>query len=173
MTLVELLTAAMLGVMVLGSAVAMFTVGIKSEPKAASRSAQIQQARTAMERITRELRQGRQGDIYVATASQLSILTYVKSATCGGVPSNTAIACRVTYTCSAGACTRIEGNPNGIGSGPAKQVVTGLSTPNIFSYSPSTAPVHIGVTLEFPADGGEDAITLQDGVTLRNQVASL
>ncbi len=165
-TLVELLVASVLGLIVVGAAVMMFTAGIKSEPRAASRSAQIQQARTTMERVTRELRQG--SSVPTATTSQLSILTWVKSATCGGASSTTAIQCQVTYTCT-GACMRTERNPDGTGSGPAEQVVSGLSGSPVFSYTPSAAePAHVGVTLQFPAGGGEDAISLQDGVTLRN-----
>lgn len=165
-TLVELLIAAVLALVVLGAAVAMFTAGIKSEPRAASRSAQIQQARTTMERVTRELRQG--WSVPTATASQLSILTYVKSDTCGGASASSSIPCRVTYTCT-GACMRTERNPDGTGSAPSVQVVSGLSGAPVFSYAPSaTNPAYVGVTLQFPAGGGEDAITLQDGVTLRN-----
>ena len=50
------------------------------------------------------------------------------------------------------------------------QVVSGLSSNNVFSYTPptSTAPAYVGVTLAFPAKGGTDAITLSDGAALRN-----
>jgi hypothetical protein len=50
--------------------------------------------------------------------------------------------------------------------------VSGLSPGNVFSYSSCAgAPTtydYVGVSLVFPADGGEDAITLSDGVDLRN-----
>ena len=54
--------------------------------------------------------------------------------------------------------------------GPAVQVVNGLSSTNVFSYTPPTptAPAYVGVTLAFPAKGGSDAINLTDGAALRN-----
>jgi Tfp pilus assembly protein PilW len=159
---VELLMAMVLSLVVIGGAVAVFTTSIRSEPRVSSRGADIQRARTAMERITRELRQG--WEVPVASASQIQILTYANSATCGGASSDSAIPCRVTYTCSAGACVRLEQNPDGSGSGSSRTFVSGLSGAEVFSYSPG----YVGVTLVFPAAEGEDAITLQDGVSLRN-----
>ena len=159
-TLPELLMATVLGLLVIGAAVTAFTSAIQSQPRINSQAAAIQQARTTMERITRELRQG--SSVPSASASQLSIVTYVHSATCGGAASNSSISCRVTYSCSAGACTRTEAQPDGTSPGPAVQVVSGLSSTNVFSYTPptSTAPAYVGVTLAFPAKGGTDAINL-------------
>jgi len=167
-TLPELLVATVLGLLVIGAAVTAFTGAIQSQPRVSSQAAAIQQARTTMERITRELRQG--SSVPSASASQLSIVTYVHSATCGGGASNTSISCRVSYSCASGTCTRAEANPDGTSPGPAVQVVTGLSSSNVFVYTPptSTAPAYVGVTLAFPAKGGTDAITLSDGSALRN-----
>jgi len=48
--------------------------------------------------------------------------------------------------------------------------VSGLSSNDVFSYSPdATDPTYVGITLVFPAENGEEAITLTDGVALRNQ----
>jgi hypothetical protein len=49
-------------------------------------------------------------------------------------------------------------------------VVSGLSSDNVFSYTPptATAPAYVGVTLALPSQGGSDAITLSDGSALRN-----
>ena len=166
-TLVEMLVAASLGVFLLGIASTVFVSAIKSQPRATSRAADVQQARVTMERITRELRQG--SEVPVASASQLSLITWVRSATCGGAPGAAAIPCRVTYTCSSTSCTRVEAAPTGVSPGPAETVVTGIVGPAVFSYSPSGAdPAYVGVNLVFRADGGEDAITLSDGAALRN-----
>ncbi len=167
-TLPELLVATAIGLVVIGAAVTAFTAAVGSEPRAESQAGAIQQARTTMEQITRELRQG--SSVPSATASQLSIVTYVHSATCGGAASNTAISCRVTYTCSGGACSRTEAKPDGTLPGPAVQVVSGLSSNNIFDYTAptSTASAYVSVTLALPAQGGTDAITLSDGSALRN-----
>jgi prepilin-type N-terminal cleavage/methylation domain-containing protein len=170
-TLTELLVAMTIGTVVLGGGVMMFTAALQSQPKASARAANVQQARTASERIVRELRQGSTAP--TATSSQLSILTYVHSATCGGAWSSTSIPCRVTYTCTAGTCTRVEAQPNGTAPGPASQVVSGLSNGIVFSYSPSSsAPSWVGITLQFPAEGGDDAITLEDGAALRNPASA-
>jgi Tfp pilus assembly protein PilW len=166
-TLVEVLVATVLGLLVVGVGATMFTAAIQSQPKQSARGAKVQQARTTMERLVRELRQG--GDVYTATSSQLAFLTYVHSAACGGAPSSSSIQCRVTYSCSAGACTRVEATPTGANPGPAETVASGLSNAAVFTYSPSTtAPAYVGATLSYPAAGGDDAITLQDGATLRN-----
>lgn len=166
-TLVEMLVATAAALVLIGVATTVFTAAIQSQPRATSRGNDIQQARTAMERMTRELRQG--FGVPTATSSTLSILTYVKSATCGGAPSNAAMACRVTYTCGTTSCSRQEFNTNGTGGGPVRTVVSGITGPNVFSYSPSAAaPTYVGVTLPYRASSTEDAITLQDGVALRN-----
>ena len=163
-TLVELLVATMLGLVVIGAAVTAFTASIQTQPSISSRASQVQQARVAMERITRELRQGQGWGSGTSNPSQLSVVTY--SADCGATRP-----CEVTYSCTAGTCTRR------VGQGQAVQVVTGLATSDVFSYQsvnspPVAAPTpttdYVNITLPFPAESGDDAITLQDGVELRN-----
>lgn len=166
-TLTELLVSMMLGLVVIGAAVGFFTTAIRSEPRVSDRTAQIQQARAFAERITRELRQG--WGTPTATSSQLSILTSVQRTTCGGDTIGPAKPCRVTYTCTTAGCTRVVANVDGSGSGPTVQVVGPLSTQAVFSYSPSsTAPTYLGLHLVFPAEAGDDAVTVDDGVAFRN-----
>lgn len=168
-TLPELLMATVLGLLVVGVAATVFSAAVRSQPGLTKRGDAISQARFTMERLTRELRQG--GSVYTATPTQLSFVTFVDSATCGGAHSSTAIACRVTYTCTT-ACTRVEAKPDGTGPGGAVTVVSGLSSGNVFSYSPSTtAPTYIGATFTFPGQNGDDAITVSDGAALRNPAA--
>jgi prepilin-type N-terminal cleavage/methylation domain-containing protein len=170
-TLTELLVAMTIGLVVLGAGVMMFTAAVRSQPKASARAAKVQQARTTSERIVRELRQG--SAVSTATSAQLSILTYVHSSVCGGSFASSSIPCRVTYTCTAGTCTRVEAQPNGTAPGPAREVVSGLSNAIVFSYSPSSsAPSWVGITLGFPAENGDDAITIEDGAALRNPASS-
>ena len=166
-TLPELLVASVLGLLVIGSATSVFTAGIRSEPRVSDRAARIQQARAFAEDVSRELRQG--WGTPIATSSQLAILTYVRRTTCGGSTVGASIPCRVTYSCTAGACTRVVANPNGSGSGPAVRVVEGLADTNVFSYAPTgSAPTYLGIRIPFPAEGGDDAITIEDGVAFRN-----
>ena len=169
-TLVELLVATTIGLVVVGVAVMVFTAGLHSQSRATSESSAVQQARTAMERIVRELRQG-SGIVAgtTPTAAQLSFVTYVDS-TCAGGASSTANQCSVTYSCAGGTCTRRVATPTGASPGPAAQVVTGLASNNVFSYSPSaSAPTYVTVNLAFPDNGGGNAITLSDGAAFRNK----
>jgi type II secretory pathway component PulJ len=167
-TLPELLIATVLALIVIGGAVMAVTASMNSQPRISSQATGIQQARTTMERITRELRQG--STVPSASPSQLSIVTYVNSATCGGSSAAAGIQCRVTYSCASGVCTRREAKPDGSAPGPAVQVVSGLSSNNVFTYTPptATAPAYVGVTLALPPQGANQGITLTDGAALRN-----
>lgn len=165
-TLIELMIATAVGLVVVGGALTMFIGAVRSEPRAASKVAAIQQARFTVDRITRELRQGE--DVSTHQSNKLSILTYVKAVTCGGAAASTSIPCQVTYTCEAGKCTRLVAPPNGPAPGPAVQVASGLATNNVFSYSPPSPadPTYVGVSFAFTSDG--QPVTLTDGVALRN-----
>jgi prepilin-type N-terminal cleavage/methylation domain-containing protein len=167
-TLIELLIATSLGLVVIGGALTMFVGAIHSQPRDTSKIAAVQQARTTVDRITRELRQG--WETPTASPSQLAISTYVKAATCGGAGSSTSIPCRVTYTCSGTTCTRVVAQPNGSAPGPAVRVASGLTSPDVFTYSYSSGaadPSYVGVSFAFSNSSGRP-FTLSDGVTLRN-----
>jgi prepilin-type N-terminal cleavage/methylation domain-containing protein len=165
LTLIELLIAAAVGLVVVGGALTMFMGAIRSEPRTASKVAAIQQARTTVDRITRELRQGL--EVPTASPSELAIVTYVKAATCGGTAASTAIPCRVTYECDAGECVRFVAQPDGSAPGAPMQVASDLASADVFTYSPSEGdPTYVGVTLAFSAEG--QPVTLSDGVALRN-----
>jgi Tfp pilus assembly protein PilW len=177
-TMVEFLLAAMIGLIVVGVASTVFITAQRTQPGQVQKGNAILLARTTMERLTREVRQG--STVYPSTDTQLSLLTYVHSATCGGAQANTSIQCKVTYTCTAGTCTRVEAPPPGSpGSpGPAVNVVTGLSSSSVFSYTPtcsatttSGSPGYICATLAFPGPNGDDAITVQDGAQPLNPTA--
>lgn len=168
LTLIELMVAATLGLIVVGGALGMFMSSLRSEPRTASKVTAIQQGRTTVERITRELRQGT--EVPTATSSQLAIETYVRAASCGGEPASTSIRCRVTYNCSGNACTRAVSPPGGGVPGSATQVVSGLTGPNVFSYSylpEAEEPSYVGVELALSTGDGVP-VTLEDGVALRN-----
>jgi Tfp pilus assembly protein PilW len=170
-TITELLVGAMMGLIVIGAATLVFTAGMRAQPGLSQRDNAISQGRYVMERLTRELRQG--ASVSTASANQLSFVTYVHSpSTCAAGFSATANPCRVTYTCTTTSCTRVVAKADGTSPGTPVTVVTGLSNPNVFTYSPSsTAPGYIGATFVFAGRNGSDAITLSDGATLRNPSA--
>jgi prepilin-type N-terminal cleavage/methylation domain-containing protein len=165
-TLIELLVATSLGLVVIGAALTMFVGAINSQPRDTSKIAAMQQARTTVDRITRELRQGLEV-VPTPSASRLEMVTYVKAATCGGAAASTSIPCRVTYNCSGATCTRYVAQPNGSAPGPTETVASGLASTSVFTYSPSTTdPSYVGVS--FAVNGSGHPFTLRDGVTLRN-----
>jgi Tfp pilus assembly protein PilW len=170
-TLVELLLVAVLGVLVLGIGVMLLILAVRAEPRLSERAASIQQGRALMERLTREVRQG--ATVSVATPERLVFATFVKRASCGGPTAATAIQCQVEYSCTSGACSRTERNTNGTGGGAPVQLVEGLLSSSVFTYTPSaTSPEYVRVRLAYPATDEqgetEDAVTLEDGVNLRN-----
>jgi prepilin-type N-terminal cleavage/methylation domain-containing protein len=185
-TLPELLIATMIGLFLIGATVTLFARTAGTEPRARDRAAQIQQARVMSERLTRELRQASDATLLPTTCTGacpgLSVLAFVPSTpSCDGtVRTGTAAAsrCRVFYFCSAaGTCTRTECpvtvtaavTPTDPPCSPTVQVIEGLTGNQVFSFSPRT-PGHsyISFALGFAAASGDDAITIEDGVALRN-----
>lgn len=167
-TLIELLVAATIGMLVLGGGVMIFVSAVRSEPRTADKVGSIQEGRVAVERITRELRQG--ADVADATSDRLELVTYVKQASCAGGAATSSIPCRVTYSCSEGTCTRTVEEPDGGEAGPTVQVVEDLSSDAVFEYSGGEAegaPEFIEVSLSFASrEGGP--VVVADGVALRN-----
>jgi prepilin-type N-terminal cleavage/methylation domain-containing protein len=167
-TLVEMLVSSAAAVILLSGVVMILATTLHSQPRVSERSSDIQQGRTVLEPLVRELRQG-SSVVSGSTASSLSLITYVPT-TCDGATSATPTRCRVNYVCAAGACTRTVRSVSNTGTAPARTIVTGLSTSSVFSYSPSAASAtFVSATLVFPseADGGE-SVTLTDGSALRN-----
>jgi prepilin-type N-terminal cleavage/methylation domain-containing protein len=185
-TLVELLVATVIGLAVVGSAVSLFVTAAQTQPRASDRSEQIQQARFTSERLSRELRQASDATMLpttcTANCASLAVLAFVPTtAACNGSArsgTSTAVRCRVFYSCSAsGTCTRTECPPTVAATtvpaappcGPTVQVLEGLASNQVFTFSPRT-PGHafIAYALSFDAESGDDAITIEGGAALRN-----
>jgi type II secretory pathway pseudopilin PulG len=186
-TLPELLMATVIGLFLVGATVSVFVSTLKTEPSARDRASQIQQARVMSERLTRELRQASDATTLPTTCTGgscpgLSVLTFVPSTpSCDGTVrtgTTTASRCRVFYSCSgAGACTRTEcpptvaatATPTAPPCSPTVQVIEGLMSNSVFSFSPRTpGHAYISLALSFAAENGDDAITVEDGAALRN-----
>ena len=175
-SIAELLVFMMMLLIVLGAGMALLIVSVKSQPRISDRNFAIQDGRVLQERFARELRQSSLVEQTPApTSSSITFDTYVRRTQCGGAvetdPTKPAIACKVTYTCTAGTCSRTEAPlPGQPGSTTTDQLVSGLSSSAVFGYSPtSTNPDYVTMRLVFPAEGGDDAVTLEDGVDLRNR----
>jgi prepilin-type N-terminal cleavage/methylation domain-containing protein len=184
MTLVELMVAMTMTLVAFGAASYLIIVVVHTQPGISQRSYDIQQGRVLQERFTRDLRASYKVEAAPApTASTISFDTYVRSTTCGGNPQTNpavpAIPCQVTYSCTAGACSRAEGPP-AVGGGTPVRMVSGLASTAVFATNPTSPPTspdtplptdpdYITVHLEFPSRGGGGAIILDDGVDLRNR----
>jgi prepilin-type N-terminal cleavage/methylation domain-containing protein len=169
-TMPEMLVATAMSLTIVAAGVALLGSNGRAEPQLRSRAAQIQQARTATDRLTRELRQA--SNATITGGSQLLVLTYVPGSPCGVTTPGAPYKCDVLYTCSTGGtCTRTECTPANppTDCGTPAQIVSGLATNQVFTFSPkSPGQSYVGVRFEFPAADGEDAITIEDGVALRN-----
>jgi prepilin-type N-terminal cleavage/methylation domain-containing protein len=170
-TLIELLVAMTIGMVVLGGAVTVMIGALHSGPRTESQVTAVQEGRVAVERMTRELRQGLEVlDEPAPAGNQLALITYVKQSPCGGPPAATAIPCRVTYTCGAGACSRTVQDPSDSTTGTPVEVVNGLATTtNVFSYVlAESEPTYVGVQLTFTTQEGSGPVVVADGAALRN-----
>jgi Tfp pilus assembly protein PilW len=176
-TLIELLVASSMSLILIGAMVAMLTSILRNQPENAERSAQIQEARVAAERIVRELRQGVAVEGIPGTSSSLTIETFVRTGCDGAAPTASAVPCQVTYECSGPAgsatCTRRAGP-----SAAASPYITGLGSPQVFSYGTITsptcnaltsgAPEFVCVNLTYKGDDGAESVTFEDSAYLRN-----
>jgi Tfp pilus assembly protein PilW len=163
-TMVEVLLAFSIGLLVVGWAVMMFTSALSSQPALSKRDDAITQGRIVMERLVRELRQGDALDTTAGdswSSQSLSFRTYAHSSSCAD-PTRACVR-RVTYTCTAGICTRVEADPNTGVQGTAVQIVRGLASSAVFDYQsdPSTE-------CDAPPAVTNEGISIRDEATLRN-----
>ena len=166
-TLIEMLVAATMGMVVLGGAVTIFIGAVRSEPRASSKVTAITQGRVAVERITRELRQG--VDVIAESPNQLGLVTYLPQGSCLTPGAGGAEPCRVSYVCSGGTCMRTVSQPDGSAPGAPLQVVTDLSSSEVFTYAssePGSEP-YVSVWLSFATNEG-GPVVVADGASLRN-----
>jgi type II secretory pathway pseudopilin PulG len=176
-TLVELLVASLMGVIVCGAVGSLVISAMRMQPKISERAQSITTARWALERLTREIRNGIAVSPGKAIASEVSFRTYVRRATCGGstIPASNVPAreCQVTYRCTTTKCSRVEAAP-GVYTGTAKTIFEGIDSSNVFSYVPNaTEATFIKVTLRMPNPNdpsGPPAVTVSDGASMRNAI---
>jgi len=170
-TLVELLVAATMGVVVMGT-VALLVIGtVRSQPKITKEAQNVSSARWMLERLTHELRNG----IVVkeGTASKVAFEGYVRHGSCGGsaaLSSKTAaIKCLITWECSTAACSRKETAP-GTTTGTMVKVFSGLSSNQVFTYVPNAASAtYVKVTLRLPDPSSSGSpLVISSGASLRN-----
>ncbi len=168
LTLIELLVAAAMGVVLMAGVTTVLVGALRAQPKLSQGAGNIQTARFALERMTRELRNGI--SVGEAKATTVSFETYVRHSSCGSSILRAAvepsIKCQVRYTCEGGSCKRTETSPGVLNGGTPVIMVSGLGSGTGFGY-PSTT--YVKVTLAIPSpSGGSDSTTISDGASLRN-----
>ncbi|MDQ3102624.1 MAG: type II secretion system GspH family protein [Actinomycetota bacterium] len=170
-TLVELLVGMGMMLVIFFAGLGLLEIAQRTEPEIASKNAKVQAAQIGMEAIARDLRQAYAVEMPTPTPTSLTVNTFVQRSTCGGAAGGPARSCRVVYSCSSGTCTRTSSELDGSEPGPAVRIVTDLASNSVFSYTSSTtAPTAVTITLivEGGSESPEDAITLRDGVVMRN-----
>lgn len=170
-TLVELLVSSMMGVVVMGAVASLVISAVREQPKISKEVQNVSSARWMLERITHELRNGK--EVKEGTASKISFVGYVRRTTCGGstalAASSPAIECRITYECSTTSCTRKETSP-ATTTGVATKVFSGLASNQIFTYVPTVATAtYVKVTLQLPdPTSAASPLVISSGASLRN-----
>jgi hypothetical protein len=187
LTLIELVVAATMSVVIVGAASSMLISAVKSQPKISKRAQNVSKARYVQERITREIRNGVVVKGIATDGSEIELEASVRRTACGSGaeddPEQRAILCSITYSCSAGTCTRTEADPETEAGGPATKVVSGLAEDGVFYVEPSPsaeseeqrkeeleAANYVGVTLKLPDPEGPGELSVSDGATLRTKV---
>jgi len=172
LTLIELLVAATMSVIVVGGATSMLISAVRQQPEISQSSQDISTARYVLERMTREIRNGVAVVAKESSASTLAFTAYTRHATCGSTGSlaagESARVCKITYSCSATACTRAETDSAATGPGTPVPLIDGIDSSKVFSYSPDLEEAtFVGVTLRIPEHDGDEHLTISDGATLR------
>ena len=164
-SLVELLIASSILIVVLGATLSVLVVAERQQPRITKHGERVQDARNALERMTRDLRQSY--SVTAESSASIDVLTYRRTS-----PNQPAQQWRVVYDCTGGDCLRQEGAPTGA-LGAAVTLFTGVTNADIFTFQPSNVNPHfVTIKLRFgvKANSTDPAspVTLSDGVQLRN-----
>ncbi|HEY0318184.1 MAG TPA: hypothetical protein VGC49_07805 [Solirubrobacterales bacterium] len=171
-TLVELLVASAMGVVVMGAVASLVISAVRDQPRISQQADNISTARTVLDRMTHEIRNGIAIAPERAKSNSVSFQAYVRHTTCGGsvvlasaLPS---IKCQITYSCTTTACSRTESVP-GTFTGTARLLIGGISGSQVFTYRPNlTEPTYVKMTLRLPNPTGAGALTVSSGASMRN-----
>lgn len=172
LTLIELLVATTMAVVIVGATGSMLIGAVRSQPDVSERAFNVGQARWALERMTREIRNGLRVE-EGSDGSQVTFIGRVRRETCGGTTmlasDEPAIECAITYDCSSGEeCVRAEAPADEPESGSSRTFFSGIDSADVFSYSPDVADArYVGVTLRIRNPSGPGLLTISDGASLR------
>jgi type II secretory pathway pseudopilin PulG len=126
-TLIELLVATAMMVVICGAAVTMLISVMQQTPKVTNRADQIGAARNAIERVAREVRQGKK--VTSTGPAQMTLETFCTSAVA-------ATECKVEYSCALESGKTTYGCSRTISTVTTK-VVGGLASAEVFCFYPN------------------------------------
>lgn len=184
MTLIEILVALIMGLIVVGGATAMLISAVRAQPKQQKQAENVDTARSELERMTREIRNG--VSVTSSAPNSVSFVARVRRTTCGGsVPTSEsapAIQCQIVYSCTTTSCSRTERAVGATSGGIVSTIVTGINSSEVFCFVPSSnpdptecgpaqtskSPTYIGITLRVPNPSGPGLLTVSDGASMRS-----
>jgi hypothetical protein len=156
-TLVELLAAISVGLVLWGAIAVLPGVMGGGEATTARRSASIQDARLAMARMTREVRQARSATL--VSAHELDVQTLVRP------PGGSAAYATVRYVCQGGACRRSTLGADGSTWSTPVTLVEGVTSDGVFAQDEAHV---VRMTLRLGVTDAPDLV-VSGGVRLENE----
>jgi hypothetical protein len=175
LTLVELIIAATMSVVIVGAATAMLITALQRQGQVTQGADQVGDARTAVEKMVTQVRQGVVGTASVtntATTSTLQMETYVDTR-CGTTSVSTGTKCKVVFQCASEICSRTTGT----GTTSTERIVSGVKNASSV-FEPVTGPSpcvasaevvnFVEVRLELKTRKGNGVTRIQDGAGLRS-----
>lgn len=170
-TAIELVVALAVSMVVFGAALGVLEVGAPQANREVLRAQALDDVRTGMARMARELRQA--DTVNSASANVLDV-----NASLAGTQQRLVYVCNATSpTAGFRACRRYTGPVNGAVSGGAvivDRLTNGSSANPVFTYSPSAVrPLTVKIRAVVPARGESKSgyvhsVVLEDGAFMRN-----
>ena len=174
MSLAEVLVTMVLMLLLLFAVVQLLDTTSAIAPKDRERNDVLHEAQVGLHRMTRELRQSFALNSSPQTASRMSA-----QVTVAGVDKHVLYDCNLPSPTKTGfyACRRVAVNASGAvptNAASGEVVIDRLTTPNIFTYTPSaSSPKYVKAKIQVPAAGERTkgyahTVTLDDGFFMRN-----
>jgi len=155
-TLIELLVVMTMGIVVFAAAFGFYQIVVNRTADTTARANTLSDTRVAMERMTRDIREGKT----VSVGSGGTSLTIVSPIE------------QIIYTCTSGTCSRSTRTLAGAAKTGPERIVAGLNSSTVVFQSVSlTGAAHasVRVTLNSTPEGRDTPIALTEDVTLRNE----
>ena len=155
MTLIELVVVMTMGIVIFGAAIGFYYVVVHRTADTTARTDTLSDSRVAMERITRDIREGKTVTVG-SGGSSLTITTPLE---------------KVIYSCSVGVCTRSTQTLAGVATGTPERIIDELNTSTaVFQSATISGAPHatVRVTLNSTPEDRATPIALTEDISVRN-----